>query len=508
MTKDKISRRKFVTATTSTALSAMIVPRHILGGVGYQAPSDKVNFAVIGCGGQGASDSMELVTAGENLVALADVDFGYVDRATSARAKNRDGSPNPAGVKLYEAYQKAKRHTDYRKMLETQKDIDGVIIATPDHHHAIAAKTAMQLGKHVYVEKPLTWSVQEARYLRDLAVKNPKLVTQMGNQGHSSEEARLINEWVQAGLIGKVKEVQIWTNRPVNYWPQGVPRPAAPASAGGGGGFGNDWTQNKLNRTLAGGMAGNYPAPETLNWDLYCGPGPMIEYHPIYHPFNWRGWVDWGTGAIGDMAAHLLDAPYWALGLTQPSTVEATFTNFGLDANRKIASYPLASKVIYHFPARGNQPSVKVTWVDGGLMGDRPEILPDNIPLQSGGGTIFIGEKGILTHETYGKNPQLYPQTLMEKAKKLPKKYERIIADDKGNALHRVNWALAIKGKAKPSSSFDHATQLTETMLLGVVAMKAGQGKLIRYDAVKGEITNVPEANQYLKREYREGWSL
>src|SRR5262245_43101257 len=227
MKRDKITRRKFVAGTTGAAVGAMIVPRHVLGGPGYQQPSDKLNDAVIGCGGQGAADATELVIGGENIVALADVDFGYVDRACAERAKNRDGSPNANAVKLQEAYNKAKRYADFRKMLDEQKDIDGVIVATPDHIHAIAAKGALEHGKHVYCEKPLTWSAKEARVLRETAKKNPKLITQMGNQGHSSHEARLINEWIQAGVIGPVREVHIWTNRPI--WPQGVPRPGKPA---------------------------------------------------------------------------------------------------------------------------------------------------------------------------------------------------------------------------------------------------------------------------------------
>jgi hypothetical protein len=218
--KTSLSRRRFVAGTSGAALGVMIVPRRVLGGPGYRPPSDTVNFAVVGCGGQGASDSTELVVGGQNVVALVDVDFSYVDGAVAGRTRGRDGQPNPNNIKLQEAYNKAKRYADFRVMLESQKDIDGVLIATPDHTHAVVAKAAMELGKHVYVEKPLTWSVHEARVLRKIAMDNPKLVTQMGNQGHSSEGAALINEWVQAGIIGKVTEVHVWTNRPI--WPQGV----------------------------------------------------------------------------------------------------------------------------------------------------------------------------------------------------------------------------------------------------------------------------------------------
>jgi predicted dehydrogenase len=550
MKQDKITRRKFVAGTTGAAFGAMIVPRHVLGGPGYQAPSDTVNVAVVGCGGQGASDATELVAGGQNIVALADVDFRYVDGETARRTRGRDGQPNQNAIKLQEAYGKAKRYADFRKMLEQQKDIDGVIVATPDHTHAVVAKTAMELGKHVYVEKPMAWSVHEARVLRETAAKNPKLVTQMGNQGHSSEGAALINEWVQAGVIGPVKEVFVWTNRPVNYWPQGVPRPAKPAvvadapAAGvgagsgvasgggpgsgqggtgarpgagpgapggmGGGNFGNEWSARRLNREIAAAMMSEYSTPSTLEWDLFLGPAPEVAYHPIYHPFNWRGWVDWGTGAIGDMAAHLLDHPYWSLGLTYPTSIEATSTPFGLDSKNNPVSYPLATQVIYKFPARGSQPPVTITWSDGGLMAPRPDLLPDDVPLDRGGGAIFIGEKGILTHATYGSNPKVYPVALMEAAAKVPKTYPRIETSDEPqrSAKHRMNWAKAILGKEKNTCPFEYASRLTETMLLGVVAMRAGQGKRIHYDGVAGKITNNADANQYLQREYRKGWSL
>ncbi len=546
MKRDKITRRKFVAGTTGAAVGAMIVPRHVLGGPGYQPPSDKLNVAVVGCGGQGASDATELVVGGDNIVALADVDFGYVDKAVAERTKNRDGSPNANAIKLQEAYGKAKRHADFRKMLDEQKDIDAVLVATPDHLHAIVAKAAIDAGKHVYCEKPLTWSVQEARVLRETAKKNPKLVTQMGNQGHSNTEARLINEWIQAGVIGPAHEVYVWTNRPI--WPQGVPRPGKPAPeptpapevgqsapagqssgqpagqpqqprppagqrmARGGygfaGSFGNEWTQVRLNKDTAWTVLNDFSKPSTLNWDLYLGPAPDVEFHPIYHPFNWRGWVDWGTGALGDMGAHLIDHPYWALDLDLPTHIEATSSPWGYDHKNNPVSHPLVTQAVYHFAARGAQPPVKMIWADGGLMAPRPAALPENVPLERGGGVIIIGSKGILMHETYGKNPRLFPESLMEDAKKVPEKYDRIETDERKNALHRQQWSKSCKGQAKASCPFEYASKLTETMLLGIVALKTGQGVQIRYDGEKGEVTNVKEANQYLRREYRKGWSL
>jgi predicted dehydrogenase len=549
MKRDKITRRKFVAGTTGAALSAMIIPRRALGGVGYNAPSDTVNFALIGCGGQGKTDSGELVTGGQNLVALCDVDFGYVERELARVTRVRPPRPGAPPVseemqranderrarmaKLQEAYKAARRYADFRKMLEQQKDIDAVIVATPDHTHAVIAKTAMELGKHAYVEKPLTWSVHEARVLRETAART-KVVTQMGNMGHSSDGAALINEWVQAGVIGPVREVYVWTNRPLGFWPQAIPRPgkapeavaasAAPANGPGGGPaagaastaatgnqFGTDWDARLVNKALAAAMDGDYPTPAGLEWDLFLGPAPEVAYHPIYHPFNWRGWLDWGTGAIGDMAAHLMDHPYWALGLTYPTSVEATFTPWGVDIKNNKVSYPMGTNVVYKFPARGNQPPVKLTWVDGGLMPGRPDLLPDNVPLDPGGGAIFIGDKGILVHGTYGARPKLYPESLMDVAAKVPKTYPRIEKNNDGpnsEHKHRMNWANAIKGKEKATCPFEYASRLTETMLLGVAAMKAGQGKRIYYDGEKGQITNVSDANQYLTREYRKGWSL
>jgi predicted dehydrogenase len=491
----------------------------VLGGPGFVAPSERLNFALVGCGGQGMADAGELVAGSENLVALVDVDFEFVDRNIARRAGGRGGRANPGTLTLPEAYGKAKRYADFRKLLDQQKDIDAVVVATPDHTHAVIAKAAMELGKHVYVEKPMAWSVHEARVLRETA-KRTKVVTQMGNQGHSSNDARFINEWIQAGIIGPVREVYVWTNRPI--WPQGVPRPSQPASAPagaaaagpgpragqGGGGSGSDWSQRRVNRETAAAMGGEYPVPATLDWDLFLGPAPEVPYHPIYHPFNWRGWVDWGTGALGDMGAHLIDQPYWALGLGFPTSIEATSTPWGTDSNNRPVSFPLATQVVYHFPARGEQPAVRMTWFDGGLMAPRPDAMPDNVPLDRGGGVIFVGEKGVLVHDTYGSNPRFYPESLMEAARKVPQTYERIGSGGRGGALHRMNWSRACKGQGKASTPFEYASMLTETMLLGVVALKTGVGRLIRYDGDAGKVTNIADANQHLQREYRKGWSL
>jgi len=482
--KNALPRRDFLKGAATSAASFAIVPRHVLGGTGYQAPSDTVNVAAIGAGGMGASNMSKLTS--QNIVALADVDYGHVKESVS-----RDNR-----AELRAAYDKATWYHDFRKMLDEQKDIDAVVVATPDHFHAVAASAAMQMGKHVYVQKPLTYSVKEARELKRLA-KETGVVTQMGNQGHSSDDARRLNEWVQAGAIGPVREVHVWTNRPI--WPQGIPRPTAAESSR------NDieWNRRVVDDLLLRSMSGKHKVPKDLDWDLFLGPAPYREYHPIYHPFNWRGWVDWGVGALGDMGAHLIDHPYWALGLEYPDTVQGTSTPWGGDEEDR-ATYPLSTTVHYTFPARGMLPEVTMHWYDGGLMPQRPAELPDDVELDRGGGVIFQGEKGVLYHKTYGSDPQMYPQSLMEQYADVPQTYERI---EGGRDAHEMNWIRAIQGEEKISSPFEYAAPLNETMLLGVVALHA-PGEILRYDGKKMEFTNNQEVNRHLHREYRDGWSI
>jgi predicted dehydrogenase len=366
------------------------------------------------------------------------------------------------------------------------------------------------------VQKPLTHSVHEARTLRALA-RTAGVVTQMGNQGHSTDDARLINEWVQAGLIGAVREVHVWTDRPIGYWAQGVPRPArrvppvantAPPAVYAPGSpklqaAAPQWDQNSINTLVAEGLwAANYSPPASLDWDLYTAPCPHdVAYHPIYHPFTWRGWTDFGVGALGDMGAHLIDHPYWALGLTAPVSIEATSTPWGGGA-RNPASYPLASTVHYEFAARGNQPPVRLSWFDGGLFPPRPAMLPDDVTLLAEGGVFFIGDKGVLMHGTYGAKPQLFPRDLMAKTAEVPKSIPRV------GMSHEMNWVQACMGQGKATSPFEYAAALTETMLLGVAALRAGQGKKLMYDADHMAFTNAPEADQFLKPGYRSGWEV
>jgi hypothetical protein len=382
----------------------------VLGGPGYNAPSDTLNFALIGCGGQGKTDAGELVMGGQNLVALVDVDFGFVDREVASRLKGRDGRPNEQMARLQEAYGKAKRYADFRKMLEQQKDVDAIVVATPDHTHAVIAKTAMEMGKHAYVEKPLTHSIHEARVLRETATRT-KVVTQMGNMGHSSEGAALINEWAGAGVIGPVRDVHVWTNRPVGFWPQGVPRPGkfpvvadVPVQAGpnggqaggnmgrqgrdGGGGagmqagFGSEWTIKTVNKTLAATMDGNYPVPTGLEWISSSVQDRTLP--TIRSTIRSTGAAGW----IGDQQSEIW-RPTWLTihtGLSGLPIQRALRqrSRVGMDGKNQPVTYPLATQIVYKFPARGSQPPVAITWNDGGLMSPRPDILPEDVQLDRG----------------------------------------------------------------------------------------------------------------------------
>jgi predicted dehydrogenase len=375
-------------------------------------------------------------------------------------------------------------------MLARQKDIDAVVVATPDHMHASIALAALDLGKHVYVQKPLCWSVEEARKLSRRA-KETKVATQMGNQGHSSDDGRTAVEYIWAGAIGDVREVHIWTNRPLGFWPQGVPRPE-PLKAGP---LPLRWSGRDVNARLAAALCGDFPIPGGLAWDLFLGAASNhVDYHPIYHPFNWRGWTDWGVGAIGDMGAHLIDHTMWALNLGFPTSVETISTPFNG------ASYPTATLTFYDFPARGSMPPVKLTWYDGGLMPNKPEELGEE-ELKKEGGALLIGTRGKLLHDTYGFKPRLLPRSLHDSFGSPPQKLPRIAAQ-----AHEMNWVDAAKGKVESSCPFEYAARLTEVMLLGIVALRAG--KKIYYDGPNMRITNALQANDYLRREYRQGWSI
>src|SRR3954471_6943129 len=521
-----ISRRKFVTTVAATGAALTIVPRHVLGR-GFQAPSDTLNIATVGINGQGFTNTRNLT--GENIVAICDVDYTLLDNAL-ARAKAAAGAPgtggsgqqrraNPSKAQLEanarrpatnvsentrkfvdQQMPKLKRYKDYREMLDKQKDIDGVVVATPDHMHAPIASAAMDLGKHVYVQKPLCWSVQEARHLAQKA-KTTKVVTQMGNQGHSTDGARTGQEYLAAGAIGDIREIHVWTNRPLGYWPQGVPRPAPLPSDQA-----VPWNGKGVEARLAAALGAGYQVPKELAWDLFLGVAPKVDYHPIYHPFNWRGWVDWGQGALGDMGAHLIDFPFWALDLGMPTSIETISTPFN------DVCYPNATTTYYEFAPRGNKPAVKMTWYDGGLLPPRPAEFSDEMvedrqgrlvykdQVDPGGGVMFIGSKGKLMHETYGYNPRLLPQSLHDSYGTPKQTLPRI------QTSHEMNWVEAAKGITPASSPFDYAARLVEVMLLGVVSLRARTK--IYYDAANMRVTNAPHANDLLRREYRSSFKL
>ena len=494
-----LSRRKFLSTTGTAAAAFTIVPRHVLGGAGYQAPSDMVNVAGIGVGAQGGLDIQRIAdpdvpierpqrsSTGQPLTPeqIAEQEARRAAWAAQRAAeRERQGGqrqqpqqePGPRklaniyalcdvdtefAAHVFEGYPRAKVYQDFRKMLDDEKEIDAVVIGTPDHTHAVITAYAMRMGKHVYVEKPMCKTVHECRRLTEIA-KEMNVVTQMGNQGHATEGSRLTVEWIQSGAIGLVREVHLSTNRPI--WPQGdIPRPEG------------------------------VPVPGTLDWDVWLGPAPEKPYHPDICHFNWRGLWDYGTGAMGDMGAHILDAAVWALNLGLPTKIQASSTRYNGEF------MPLAEMLTYEFPARGHMPPVKVTWVDGGLRPARP------VELEAGRGVedaVYLGDKGAMMHRSHGAEPRIIPETAMEA-------YE-----PPGPWIPRTgdifeDFIDAIKNGRKSSNDFTVAGHLTEIMLLGnIAALTAGENTTLEYDGVKGEFTNLPKANELLHYEYRAGWTL
>lgn len=481
------SRRSFIKAGALAAGSFLIVPRHVLGR-GFIAPSDKLNLAAIGAGGKGASDIRNAYNNGaDNVVALCDIDKNYCKSSI-------------------DLFPKAKFYADFRRMLEEMRtDIDAVTISGPDHIHGVAGMVAMQLGKHVYIQKPLTHNIYEARKLTETA-RQYKVVSQMGNQGASNPGQVQMQQWFDKGLIGTVHTVHIWTNRPV--WPQGIPLPS-----------------------------GNPPMPESIskeNWDLFIGPAKPVDYHPLYHPFKWRGWWNFGTGALGDMGCHLIDTPFRVLGLGYPTEVECSVGQvFIKDWSPEYIpeGCPPSSVVEIKFPAtKKNKSVLKMRWSDGGIRPFHPDLIPAGDYLGepgSGNGVIMIGTKGIMTCGTYGLHPQIY----FNKGTKIAMPQDF----DSGNPLvkmpeqgHQVAWTSACKAgfgskeHQKLTSSFDYSGPLTETVLMGNLAIRSymlgkqgdnnrlnfeGRKKLL-WDGNNMRITNFDEANQFVKREYRQGWNL
>ncbi len=520
---NRVTRRAFVKTTAAAAAGFTIVPRHVLGR-GMQAPSDLVNIAVVGVSGMGASNARAVMS--QNIVALCDVDLDLLDTRLAEWSKppRPPGPPRPdapapppqpwknfgpskaqvaADAKwpahdpavtlqrfVTEQIPRVAKYQDYREMLEKQKDIDAVIVATPDHMHAVIASNAMTLGKHVYVQKPLCWSVHEARHLAKKAIET-KVQAQMGNQRHSLDVSRRGVEYVMGGALGDVREVHVWTNRPLGFWPQGIPRPAPikgdPAQI--------PWNNRGIMQRLSAAMVGEnggYRPSDRLAWDLFLGVAPHVDYHPLYHPFNWRGWVDWGQGALGDMGAHLMDFPVWALDLGLPTVIETETTPFNGFC------YPSATTTHFEFEKRKGMPEVKLTWYDGGLMPPDPEELGDE-QLDPAGGVLYVGKKAKLLHYTSGG--RLIPN---KKHNDYGPPKERLPRVPHGD--HEMNWVNAIRGTDQLSVPFDYAAKLTEIMLLGIVSLRAGTK--IHYDAANMRVTNNVAANDYLTREYRTGYAL
>ena len=450
----RVSRRTFFTAGGAAAIGFTIVPRHVLGGPRYVAPSERVSIAGIGVGAMGGSDIATLSKLGANVVALCDVD--------EIRA-----------APTFHSQPRAKRYKDFLEMLDKEsKSIDAVTVGTPDHVHAVAAMAAIRAGKHVYCQKPLTHTLLECRELTK-AARAAGVATQMGNQGHATEGARLTNEWIQAGVIGDVREVHAWSDRAGAMWKQGIGRPTDTP-----------------------------PVPATLDWNRWLGPAPERPYNPAYAPHVWRGWRDFGTGALGDMGCHIIDHPVWALKLSAPSHVEARVTLDGsLLANGQpnFESYPIASIIYYDFPARGDSPAVRITWYDGGLMPAGPsefaagQRLPDN-------GVLYVGSKGQMYHGSHGGLPQLLPTALHEQAATVAKTMKR-------SPGHYEEWIAACKGGPQPVSNFDYAGPMTEIVLLGVLALRA-PGRRLEWDSTQQKVKNAPELNQFVHTEYRKGWNL
>jgi predicted dehydrogenase len=530
------TRREFIATSAMATAAWTIVPRHVLG-QGQTPPSDLVNIAIVGIHGMGAVNAQAVMS--QNIVAICDVDDGLLDARLEAwkrslqparppqrpparpaqpprppapppptlpfaqfgpsalqRAADEKWRPEPNRALLQrfvdQQLPRLKTYRDYREMLARQKDLDAVIIATPDHMHAPIASAAMAAGKHVYVQKPMCWSVGEARHLAAQAAANPKLVTQMGNQGHSADESRRAQDYLAAGIIGDVTEVHVWTNRPLAYWPQGVPRPKKFDGDWKALGWNNRGVTERLAHVFTNKV--NSRVPRGLHWDLFLGAAPDVDYHPLYHPFNWRGWVDWGQGALGDMGAHLVDHPVWGLDLGWPTSIETISTPFNA------LSYPLATTTYYEFAARAGRPPVKMTWYDGGFMPSRPPEMGE-VKLESTGGVLYIGTRGKMLQDSTGIRPRLLPVELHNSVGPPPERLWRV-----PHQAHEMNWVNAIRGTDTISCPFAYAAPLTEIMLLGIAALRAGTR--LQYDGAAMRVTNHAAANAFLTREYRPGFGL
>jgi len=490
MKNSSIHRRDFLKTTVGAAAAITIIPSHVMGrALGHVAPSDKLNIAGVGIGGKGRVNLKAMST--ENIVALCDVDWKYAQEC-------------------FDNYPAAKRYWDWRIMLEEMADdIDAVMIATADHSHAAIAATAIKMGKHVYCQKPLTHSVYESRLLTRLA-HDYKVATQMGNQGNSAPEARTVEEWIQAGEIGEVKEVHAWTNRPI--WPQGLERPKEVMST-----------------------------PETMNWDLFIASAPMRPFHEIYTPWNWRGWWDFGTGALGDMACHILNPVFSSMKLGYPTRVQGSSTLVNTE------SAPQSEVVEYTFPEREGMPEAKVFWYDGGMLPSRPMELADGEAMMEDdmGGCLFVGSKDKLMCNLGGINPRL----LSGRKPIVPETLRRVKDYPVGgiqNGPHEQDWIRACKespeNRLEANSNFSMAGPFNEMIVMGVLAVRLQSlDRELQWDGPNMKFTNITSSDElkvvtsddfhvinghphfdtkyvtlnaeetvkeYIKHNYREGWTL
>ncbi|MBI1983495.1 MAG: Gfo/Idh/MocA family oxidoreductase [Acidobacteria bacterium] len=505
--KTGMSRRKFITTAGALATGFTIVPRRVLGGAGYVPPSDKINTAFIGVGAQGLRVMLSFLKEPDvQAVSVCDPNKGSGDYPQWGESEFRNSvhkllavssgwewlSPNEpiqltrslrstSGVagrepcqKIVDAYYASQKrsgeysgctsYSDFRELLEEEKDVDAVVVGTSDNLHAPVAAAAMKKGKHVFCQKPMTRTIHEARRLAEIA-RERGVATQVAVGNQASESTRLLCEWIWAGAIGPVREVVNWSSRP--FWPQGIERPAE-----------------------------SEPVPEGLDWSLWLGPSPERPFNRAYLPFVWRGWYDFGCGALGDMGCYSFDTIFRVLKLEAATSVEASSTD------RYPETLPLASIIHFEFPARGEMPPVKLHWYDGGLTPPRPEGLPDDKALtgESNEGLLFIGARGTIMCGFNGRNPRLLPESKMKTFQPPPKTLPRSPGNER-------EWLDACKGnKTEPGANFEFSGRVTETLLLGNVALRV-EGKL-NWDRNALQVVNAPSAGEYVRPEVRQGWAL
>ena len=496
----RMNRRRFLGTTAAAAAAVTVVPRHVLGGPGYVAPSDQITAACIGVGSQGTRVMMDFLKQSQiRIVSVCDVNRGSDDYIqwgdNEIRDKVRELIKNPAYgasikgcrcgmlpakeiVEAYYALQKesgiysgCRAYEDFRELLDKEQDVDAVIIGTADHAHAPVAIHAMRKGKHVFCQKPMTNTVHAARLMAGIS-KEMKVATQVATGNAASEDTRVLCEWIWAGVIGPVREVHNWSARP--FWPQGMDRPAE-----------------------------KQPVPKYLNWDLWLGPAPFRPYHMVYLPFVWRGWYDFGSSAIGDMGCYSFDTLFRVLRLDAPAVIDASSTVPYLRQKTSVSpfenkeSYPASCMIHFDFPARGDMPPVAVHWYDGALKPAVPAELGDEAMPEEG--MLFVGDDGKILCGFNGRRPRLIPKSKMDLLAPPPKTLPRSIG-------HLEEWIEACKGGAPAAANFEFAGRVTETILAGNVATRLG--KKIQWDGQNLQVPGVPEADAIIHPPAREGWEF